>query len=537
MNRAQSRNVVDDLIAVALPAILAGLFMLLWQRGWLAERGIVVAIALFIVPFALATLLCFPSMDDWSYGAAGRQGWWNAQQSMYLGWSGRIGATALISGWGQLGSPWFAAAVAYRCVIAGLFAALAYAIWDISGALVDPGESQRRRWVALAIGAGWLAAMPNPNEGLYWLAGAATYSAGTSLGIIAIACVLHARRMPEGAGHWRWRTAVIAAGAAPLFSEVVAVLVVASLGVLVLAIPARHRWRILAPIAAATLALVIVALAPGNDVRAAEAARIGQLPGSHELIPLLQATGSLVVGFLSDTGLAVPALLACWIASLTRPGSGRDAALIAVVTVALMAVAALPMAWAGMSPPRAWNPVAMVAVIGLMAVAVRGGSLRSVQIGLGLVAGCALLWSQRFTTESIVVLVGSWTLIGCLIWFVARRHSMTWHIVVLGCVAIGLLFGSPRFHDAGRDVFVRGAGYESAQWRRLSTIAKARSGAHVQVPRLVGDLPHLYHHEDIHIAEATWQNQGQAAFFGLAGIRGTVTADGGLNQKLNAPGR
>ena len=497
---------------------------MLIQHRRVSVHQVTLACGLFLIPFGFAILCCFPSMDDWCYADSGRHDWWSCQRDWYLGWSGRIGATAVLSSWGLIGSSWFASVVIYRLILALLMMSLALVLWDLSKALLrtvsDKSSLYDQILVTMAIAVAWVSAMPDPTEGLFWLAGAATYSAGSVFGLLAFSCVVHARCSTNAGATWRWRLAVVAASLAPLFSEVVAVLVCAALGMIALVTTGKNRWRILAPFLASLLGLAIVALAPGNILRSIEAARLGQAPGSHTFFPLLSDGVRMSFNFLADSPLAFSAvlalLLATQISAKDRPGSILVAGGILLTTLVLIVVAALPLAWTGMSPLRAWNPVSLVVAIGLVAFSLQGGQKKLVVVCLGSIACGSLVWQAWIIPGGLAVFIGGWLIIGLAIWRWGRDIPLT---AVTAALSVGLLLGSPRFIDACRDVFWRGPSYVLAQQRRLDVIAESAPGSALRVAQLPGDMPYFFHHADIDINQKTWQNTSQASFFGLASLR------------------
>ena len=495
---------VNDLNIILIPAIIAIIMVMLLRVRWLSVNHVVLGCGLFLVPFVLAVLCCFPSMDDWCYADSGRRNWWSCQQAWYLGWSGRIGATMVLSSWGLIGSSWFAAVVVYRFVLFLIMAIMAAVIWDLSKALLRMSRTRStardQLLVTVAIAAAWISSMPDPTEGLYWLSGAATYSVGSCCGLLAFSCVLHARSESQTVSVWRWRIAVLAALLAPLFSEVVAVLMCTVLGMLVLITSGTNRWRILVPLLASVLGLAIVALAPGNILRSIEAARQGQVPGDHALFPLLVEGARLSFNFLSDSLLSASAALSLLVCTQVSEKTKSQSALVAVgilfATVVMIGAAALPMAWTGMSPLRAWNPVSLVVAIGLVTFALYDGSTKLVWVCLITIMCSSLVRQTWAIEEGLGVFLGVWMVAGLIVF--AWRKDLAFEGIV-AALAVGFLFGSVRFLGATRDVFGRGPTYVLAQQRRLDVLSSSAPGSAVRVNRLPGDMPYLYHHADIDI--------------------------------------
>ena len=115
---------------------------------------------------------CVMQVDDWVYGAAGKNGWWQAQVEFYRSWSGRIAATMLLTSWGLgLPSEW-ACRVSYPLMLIGIWLWLATAL----AAVIRHHLPEGRPWLVTAcILTAWVVGMPARVEGLYWLAGTVTH--------------------------------------------------------------------------------------------------------------------------------------------------------------------------------------------------------------------------------------------------------------------------------------------------------------------------------------------------------------------------
>jgi Family of unknown function (DUF6056) len=478
----------------------------------------------FLLPFVCACACTFPSLDDWCYGATGRHDWWQAQGAWYQGWSGRVLATALLSSWGFIGSPWFAATIGYRLLITGLFAITCWAIWHFIAAVTDDVEGHergQRRGLTLAALAGAITLLPDPGEGLYWLPGVATYTLGTVFALIAGAYVLrsgHAAQLPSPAPNrpWSYLMASIALSAACLCSEVVAALALSAVaGLILFHLRGATRWYACLVLGAGFLSTAISLTSPGNTIRAATALAQGTVPIDHHPGALMTTTMALMWGFLHDLPWAPLAALGAWTAQ-TSPHRRFPAGLLLLTIIpGMVLAAAVPMAWAGMCPPRAWNPLAITTALALILGAWQGGP-RLVPLFLLLAAVSSM--SSVVDIDRMLVIGGVWTVVGGIAWCLRRRLPPR---LLLACLAAALLLGSERFTQAVIDVG-RGPDYARQQHARLALLAGAPPKTSLIVPALTGDLPYLYHINDLQFSETTWQNQGCAQFFGMRSVRTVI---------------
>ncbi len=498
--------------AVFAPLIL--LLLGLLYRRWpslgscLADLPCWSALA-YVLPFAIAGVFTFPSLDDWCYGASGRHGWWSAQQAWYVGWSGRITTTAVLTGWGVCGSPWFAAAIGYRLIITALFAATCWALWELLGSALPQVERRQRGTLALAAAAGWLCLLSDPSQGLYWLPGVASYGIGTIFTLVACSAVL------RGANGSRcgWWLALVTLVLACWSSEVVAaVALTAVFGLVALRLRDGDRWRGLVVLAGGLLATVILLLAPGNVVRALVALNEGQPATDHAPCAVVLNTVMLMWRFTSDTNWAPLTALSAWLAWRSPSCQPRRGAALLLAVPAFILVAALPMAWAGMSPQRAWNPLAASIAVTVVIGAWVGG--RRLALPMLCVAGGSLISCLPPGLDALFVSLGAWTVVLGVTWFLCHKLDRQTVIAMLACT---LLVGSGRFTTAVMHV-ARGPHYANEQQQRLTILATAAPGSAVVMPRLTGDLPYLYHVDDLNFSATSWANQGCANFFKVESV-------------------
>lgn len=466
---------------------------------------------LYLLPFAISCAFTFPSLDDWCYGASGHHRWWAAQQDWYIGWSGRITTTAIITTWGDLGSPWFAAVIGYRLVITSVFAATCWALWDLLGALVPEADRNERGMLTLAAAAGWICLLSDPAEGLFWLPGVASYSVGALFALMTCSAIL---RGGAGGSRWWWWLAFTLLPFACLCSEVIAALTLSAVaGLVAVQLRGRDRCRGLTVLAGGMLATTMLLLAPGNAVRALEALKEGQPPVDHAPGAVIGGTAWQLWRFIGDAPWSPLAALGAWIAWNSPARRPLHGTLMLLLIPGFALAAALPMAWAGMSPGRAWNPLAVISALVVVVAAWRGGP-RLAPLFL-VVAALVVLDDCAPGLDGRIVPLGTWIAVLGGAW-ILRRHLD--HRLIAAALAGGLLLGSDRFVLALSQL-TRGPAYAMQQQRRIATLVEAAPGSAVEVPRLKGDLPYLYHLNDIDFSPKTWQNQGCAAFFGLESVR------------------
>lgn len=264
---------VNDLLAAILPPLagLLGLLLLpMLRQGrerW-GRRILWTGCLLYLIPHVICLLWCFPCLDDWSYGAAGRAGWWTAQTATYAGWSGRVASTAILTSWGLGSDANIACGIIYVLMLAGIWLWLVLAVHAAVSVAVT---SAADRWLAtVALMTAWVAGMPASVEGLYWLPGAATYQGGAACALTAYACLARGRTL----------AALAPCMLAPLFCEVVALLIVP----MVCWMAWRHR-RAWAAALLAVAGLLVAALCPGN----AQRMDVASVQGGSSLATLPQA--------------------------------------------------------------------------------------------------------------------------------------------------------------------------------------------------------------------------------------------------------
>jgi len=255
-----------------LPRGLTGRDLLGGAYAWAAA-------AVGAIPLAGAASMGFFSRyiaDDFcTAGTLRRLGFWESQSNWYLHWSGRYTFTFVATGLNLLGpgiTPWLplAALVVWLGAAAYLFRA-----WT-------PKDDRSASWpIPFALSALLLfftvEGAPNLYQSLYWQTGMLTYTLPLALGTFYLGWLLRRSRQAGGARPAPLVLAGYAIFAFLLggFSETFAGLQTAAMtlwmgGILVLPAKSPRRgssWLYAAGLLGSLLALLVVAMAPGNAVR------------------------------------------------------------------------------------------------------------------------------------------------------------------------------------------------------------------------------------------------------------------------------
>lgn len=121
--------------------------------------------------FAWLGRYVFPIADDHSYGAQFfSQAFWETQIRLYHSWSGRYIANMLFAPLGSLSGN----LTLYHLYASIHLALLVVAMRALVGAFHEGGGL--RAWgITSALAASFMAGLPSPSQGLYWMSGAVTY--------------------------------------------------------------------------------------------------------------------------------------------------------------------------------------------------------------------------------------------------------------------------------------------------------------------------------------------------------------------------
>ena len=513
-----------ELAFILLPPLLAVLTLgLAPSRSTQLIRWVLLAILGMV---ALGTLSCFPSRDDWAYAASAKSGWLAAQVQWYHSWSGRIAASAVISAWGQMGSPEIGALFTYRLFLLAGWLLFCGVIWDLIRVVLPKENGHDSLLVASTVAVGGLMVMPSINEGIFWLAGAATYLAGTTCGLACASCIIRAHQGMT----WCWGPAILLAVLIPLFSEVTAVISLSFLLIYQLRVGKRQWMWILFLTFGLVAGCLINAFSPGNAHRIEEVRASGGSVHDHHPAVLAWQAAQLGAQFIQGSDWSVCFLLAAWLVHMQSPGTAPlNVSFFLIWAVAIGGVVgatALVLAWAGMGPPRAWNPPALIMagfiMVGAMLVRVRGVNLTVILLVLA--ALCSLAAHAHDSAE-LGIQLGAWCLLGASVWWLLRCGWIPSWSRLVPALLIACLVVNPRTTDLIRDGFWRGPGYAQQQHVRIALLAHAAPGSAVQVSTLIGDRPALVHHDEFDLSPKTWQNQAVANYFGLAEVRRVATLE------------
>ena len=260
------------------------------------------------VPLAGAASMGFFSRyiaDDFcTAGTLRRLGFWESQSNWYLNWSGRYSFTFVATSLNLVGpgiTPWLSLAVLVLWLGAGVY---------LFRAWISQDERSTSGGIAFALSALLLfftvEGAPNLYQSLYWQTGMLTYTLPLALGTFYLGWLL--RRSREGSGT---RPVPVILGACAIFaflmggfSETFVGLQTGAMalwmaGILVL--PGRSRrgeslWLSVAGLLGSLLALLVVAMAPGNAVRQSA------LPEQAQLAQIVERSWKDMYIFLARVG-------------------------------------------------------------------------------------------------------------------------------------------------------------------------------------------------------------------------------------------
>lgn len=460
------------------------------MRRWRIALFVLVGLAL--ARYAAACFFIHPFGDDFSYAVAGmRHGFMGRLRDEYLLWNGRWASNPLVLR-GPLVLGLERGLVLYRAVPV-LLLGLAWLGWCSLSRAMLPGLSRGDATLAaslLLLTA--LQAMPDIGEGLYWYTGAVSYFIPASLTLFLLAGWIRAWRSGWGMSRlFLARQGVLAAVIAG-FNETHMVLLVLLHALLLGWHRARQRaWHpgLAAVLLAVLGAGVIMALAPGNAVRAAQfplrgdafrSMAWGAAQTARFLVPWLLTLIVLLVAVFTSAPASWLRERAVWTMRISRPGALMLAAAIVLFVFAAMA---LPYWTTGLLGQHRTVNAAWLFVAPLMLLALLRFLLASSWLGASAVPG-KVLWGLFFLG---VFITGSG-----------------------GRLSSDLLTG--RFARFDAKVRSRYA---------LIEAAKAKGEAALELPGLV-DPPATAHYLDAGADPDGWINRSMAQFFGADALRISV---------------
>ncbi|MCB4799703.1 DUF6056 family protein [Neotamlana laminarinivorans] len=148
---------------------------------------ILILCSVVVFPFLLISVFNNPSADDFCYSNYARDlGYFGLQKEAYFGWSGRYLPT-LILGIPNLISGSF---VVYKLVPVLLLINLFIAVYHLVSSIFVTLSTKNKCLLAIITVALYLAQMPSPTQGFYWLAGSVTYQLSIILALFMFSYVI-----------------------------------------------------------------------------------------------------------------------------------------------------------------------------------------------------------------------------------------------------------------------------------------------------------------------------------------------------------
>ncbi len=133
---------------------------------------LIILCVIFLLIFIWISQYCHPALDDYSNYLKTRElGYWQAQKFWYQQWSGRYAATALLSLnlWANYSLVWYKIFPVFWIILTGL------GFWNLICLILPLHPRNTHVTLALILTCTYFCFMPQPTEGLYWLAGAGNY--------------------------------------------------------------------------------------------------------------------------------------------------------------------------------------------------------------------------------------------------------------------------------------------------------------------------------------------------------------------------
>ncbi|WP_224997919.1 DUF6056 family protein [Cesiribacter sp. SM1] len=141
-----------------------------------------------LLPFLLISQYNHPSADDFCYSHRSRDfGFWTFQEYLYTTWTGRYGATALLS----LSTIDPDSLLFYRLMPILLFVSFGASIYLFLKKLLPAAAATDRLVLSLLIFFLYIVRLPNIAEAFYWISGSLTYQLASTLCLLLFALILH----------------------------------------------------------------------------------------------------------------------------------------------------------------------------------------------------------------------------------------------------------------------------------------------------------------------------------------------------------
>ena len=463
-------------------------------------------VALCLLPFVVLGFNSHPSLDDFSDMVMRRHlSFWGAQQSLYLGWTGRFATSVLLMELSPLRWPGWPSF--YFLVPLGSLLALAGGLFTLFTKLTREVWPMRMRALATGVVLSlWLLQAPSVAECLYWYNAVAVYSLPDALFLLWVATMVglvQSRRDVPGYLYWWTATAglsVLLIGS----NEVVALVVLAGLTGATLWAGLRHSAHLVPLLGLLVLAIVAAALsflAPGNMARLTVIEH--QVHLGRAIMGAIGSSAYLIINWLGNglvlvaTALALPALsrLAAQSGIPTARLRQVHPLALAIGLLGLLVLTGMPSYWAtgGMMPLRARTAVYLLFLLGWLVLVVS-----------------SLSWA-KWQWPGVQVPT-TWPLpVASLLWGWLLLSFVSDHNVRVEHVNLGR--GSNNVIVAYRDWLSGAAGHYDAQQRARYRQLQSAPAQRLRLAPLVAEPPTLVYY-DITTDSTYWGNSAYAQFFG-----------------------
>ena len=482
-----------------------------WLRRLLSARGQCrlagAAVAISLLPFVVLAFDSHPSLDDFQDAVMRRNlGFWGAQRTLYVGWTGRYFSSLLLMDlsplrWRAWSSLYFLVPLVTLLAMAGglyaFFTVLASGAWSIKMRVLAAGT-------VLSL---WLAQSPSVAECLYWYNAVAVYSLPGALFLLwlVVLSVLLQRHRGGARGYWRWWITTALLSIALIGSnEILALMVFAGLAVATLWSKLHRNNQLMALVGlllTAAVAMPVAFLAPGNAQRLSVINRSVHL--GWAALGTVGSSGYLLINWLGNglliaaTALALPTLV-----SLANHHTGPvrwlkkvNFWLLTAILLVLLFATGLPsyVATGGMMPLRARTTVYLLFLVGWVV-------LLLASVG----------WAQR-RWPVLNALPTNWPpAVAALLWGWLLLSFVTDHNVRVERASMGQ--GSNSIVLAYRD-WLSGAGKQyNAQLRERYQQLSHSPNRSLRVAPLAAEPSTLLYY-DITTDSAYWGNIAYAQFF------------------------
>jgi hypothetical protein len=340
-------------------------------RGNVLSLVALAGLAVPLVALAGAGLFSRYAADDYcTAGQIQMAGFLDAQSRLYVGWSGRFAATFLITLLELIGP-----------TVVPFLPGLALLAWLAAAALATREVLETLGWqlpvvsvvlMAAVVVFATLSTTADLPQVLYWQTGLVTYLSPLVIGTLYVAWVTHIASARAYGIPWplalgaSFALAFAAGGTSETFAAAQVTALVLAVAIAWLAgarqTHSRLQWMLIAGVLGALLALVIIAVSPGNEVRQDTAARTALSVALPQAVEFTQgwlrltfarphaAVLALLIGVPAAIAAAYPRTLPVRVSFVRRPGLVLLAGLLASGLVILAGM--LPAFYAlGSNPP------------------------------------------------------------------------------------------------------------------------------------------------------------------------------------------